>query len=254
MTDQLKTAARRAIACLDLTNLNDDCCEKDIRSLCKRANTPFGPTAAVCVWPAFVKTARGALLGSDIKVATVVNFPEGDHPIAQVTALTETAIEDGAQEIDVVVPWKMLLEGHAENIDARVARVRKIAGDLTIKAIIETGMLTSDDQITEASLRAIDGGADFVKTSTGKVPVNATPAAAQVILQTIADRGSKTGFKAAGGLKTTDDAAIFLGIADQIMGDGWAKPATFRFGASSVLDALIATLQDRDDPQTGSGY
>jgi len=199
MSDAKQTAARRAIACLDLTNLNDDCTTADVRELCTRAQTHHGHTAAVCIWPQFVSLARSALDGTEIKVATVVNFPQGDHPISEVTALTQKAIEDGAQEIDMVVPWKMLLEGHAENIDARVARVRKVAGRTPIKAIIETGMLTSDEMIAVATMRAIDGGADFVKTSTGKVPVNATPAAARVILETIAKSGSKAGFKAAGG-------------------------------------------------------
>jgi len=254
MNSSLKRAAKRAIACLDLTDLNDGCTAQDVRALCARAKTPHGHTAAVCVWPKFVGVARGALKGTDIKVATVVNFPQGDHPIAEVTALTEAAIEDGAQEIDMVVPWKMLLEGHAENIDARVARVRKIAGKLPIKAIIETGMLANDDQIREASLHAIDGGADFVKTSTGKVPVNATPMAARVILETIAERGSATGFKAAGGLKTTEDAATYLALADEIMGADWAGPSTFRFGASGVLTALLATLDDAAAPNGVSGY
>ncbi len=254
MTDRLKNAATRAIACLDLTNLDSDCSAKDIRELCQRAQTRHGNAAAVCIWPQFIKVAKTALTGSNIKIATVVNFPQGDHPVSEVTALTAQAIEDGADEIDMVVPWKMLLEGHAENIDARVARVRKVAGEIPIKAIIETGMLTTDAQIKEAALHAIDGGADFVKTSTGKVPVNATPQAARVILEAIASQPRKVGFKAAGGLRTTEDAAIYLAIADEIMGEDWVSPDTFRFGASGVLTALLATLNDAETPDTGSGY
>lgn len=254
MTDSLKTAAKRAIACLDLTNLNDDCTDNDVRLLCKRAQTAHGPTAAVCIWPAFIGTAKAALKGTDIQIATVVNFPQGDHPVSEVTALTAKAIEDGATEIDMVVPWKMLLEGHPENIDARVARVRKVAGTVPIKAIIETGMLTSDAQIKEAAMHAIDGGATFVKTSTGKVPINATPHSARMILEAIASQPRKVGFKAAGGLRTTEDAATYLAIADDIMGKDWVSPSTFRFGASGVLTALLATLQDEATPDTGTGY
>ncbi len=252
--DDLKQDAARALACLDLTDLSDGCTAQDVSELCARAQTRFGPVAAVCIWPQFVAQAVRALSATPIKVATVVNFPQGDHPAGEVIALTQKACEDGADEVDMVIPWKALLEGHPENVSARVARVKRAADRSKVKAILETGMLMTPELIAQATHGAIDGGADFVKTSTGKVPINATPGAARVILETIKEMGEDVGFKAAGGVKTTEDAAEYLAIADEIMGPGWAVPSHFRFGASSVLDALLATLGGQAAPETGKGY
>ncbi len=253
MTD-LKADAARALACLDLTDLNADCCAQDISELCRKAQTRYGPVAAVCLWPEFVAQASKTLRNSSIKVATVVNFPAGDDPASKVIEMTKTARENGADEIDMVIPWKALMEGHPENVAARVARVKRAADGAPVKAIIETGMLVKPELIQEATRGAIDGGADFVKTSTGKVPVNATPQAARLILEEIKSLGEDVGFKAAGGVKTTEDAAEYLAIADDIMGPDWATPTRFRFGASGVLSALIATLSDKDAPEPGAGY
>jgi len=253
MTD-LKADAARALACLDLTDLTADCTSDDIATLCQKALTSHGTTAAVCIWPQFVVQAERLLRGTKINVATVVNFPEGDHSATDVIALTEKAREDGADEIDMVIPWKALMEGHPENVAARVARVKRAADDGPVKAILETGMLVTPELIREATRGAIEGGADFVKTSTGKVPINATPQAARIILEEIKATGEDVGFKAAGGVKSTADAAEYLAIADEIMGEDWATPSRFRFGASSVLDALLATLNGRDAPEPESGY
>lgn len=250
----LKVYAQRALECLDLTNLNDDCTNSDVLALCKRAQTPFGTAAAVCIWPRFVATAAKALAGTNIKIATVVNFPTGNESASDVMDMTKQAVQDGAHEIDVVVPWKALLEGHPENVSARVARVKASADGARVKAIIEVGMLIKPDLVREATRGAIDGEADFVKTSTGKVPINATPEFARIILEEIKAVGEDVGFKAAGGVKTTEDAAEYLQIADKIMGDGWAEPNRFRFGASGVLDALLATLKDKAAPDAGTGY
>lgn len=253
MIDQA-SVARRALELLDLTNLNDDCTKDDIDSLIKRARTPHGPVAAICIWPRFVEQAKALLGNSPIRIATVVNFPSGNEPAAKVIAETEAAVAAGADEIDMVVPWAALLEGHPENVSARVARVRRAAGDATLKAIIESGMLQKPNLIVEASLGAIDGGADFVKTSTGKVPINATPEAARAILSTIQKAKRGIGFKAAGGIRNVADASLYLDLADEIMGPDWAGPATFRFGASSVLDTLLAAIEGRDGTSDAGGY
>lgn len=254
MEMDLKVEAARALACLDLTDLSADCTSTDINDLCQKAQTPYGNVAAVCIWPRFVAQARRGLKGSNVKVATVVNFPEGDHTASEVIEMTKQAREDGADEIDMVIPWKALLEGHPENVAARVARVKRAADGGLVKSIIETGMLNTPELIIEATRGAIDGGADFVKTSTGKVPINATPQAARIIIEEIKNLREDVGFKAAGGVKTTEDAAEYLAIADEIMGPDWATPTRFRFGASSVLDALMATLSGKDAPEPGQGY
>ncbi len=250
----LKIAAARALACLDLTNLNDDCTSEDVKSLCQKANTRHGPTAAVCIWPQFVEEAKGHLLGTGIRIATVVNFPGGDEPAEQVLDMTEKAIADGADEIDMVIPYKALMEGSPELTSALVSRVTNAAGNARVKTILETGILGDAELIQEACKEALEGGADFLKTSTGKVAVNATPVAARLLLEAIRDSGKPVGFKPAGGVKNTADAAAYLELCDEIMGREWASPSTFRIGASGVLTALLATLDGVDTPVETAGY
>ena len=250
----LHDIARRAIACLDLTNLNDDCTEADVLALCDRARTPHGDTAAICIWPQFVSAAKVRLSGSGIRIATVVNFPGGMDDAEDVMALTRRAVADGADEIDMVIPWPKLLEGHPQEADAMVRRVRQSANGARVKAILETGMLGTPDLIRQAAAEAIEGGAHFIKTSTGKVPVNATLSSARIMLEAIRDSGEEVGFKPAGGVKTTEDARDYFALCDEIMGEGWATPETFRIGASGVLAALLATLDGEAEPEQGEGY
>ncbi|MEM8788529.1 MAG: deoxyribose-phosphate aldolase [Pseudomonadota bacterium] len=239
---ELAKTAQRALHLLDLTDLGDECCAEDVRDLCARAQTPFGHVAAICIWPRFVTQARPILVGTGIRIATVVDFPSGDGATADVFETTEQAVADGADEIDMVIPYKRLIEGHKGDVPAAVARVRRAAGSAKVKAILETGILAEADLIRQAAECAIEGGADFIKTSTGKVPVNATPEAARVMLEVIAEAGRPVGLKPAGGVRTTEDAQIYLDLCDQIMGADWAGPETFRIGASSVLGALLEDL------------
>jgi len=251
MTD-LNADAARALACLDLTDLNDDCDEAAIDALCARAVTPHGSVAAICIWPRFVAYARKRL-APDVKIATVVNFPTGMEADELVIAMTEQAVFDGADEIDMVIPYRNLMEGNPEQVMARVERVKRAAGDAKVKAILETGVLEDADLIRRAARLALDGGADFIKTSTGKVAVNATLSAAEIMLEVLRDVDPTRGFKPAGGIRTTQDAANYLELCDRIMGEGWAEPQHFRIGASSVLTALIATL-DGQTEAAGEGY
>jgi deoxyribose-phosphate aldolase len=250
----LENIARRALVCLDLTNLDDDCDASAIDDLCRRAQTDHGSVAAVCIWPRFVTQAKKALEHTGIKVATVVNFPSGEEPLEDVAAMTRAALADGADEIDMVVPWERLAAGDADPIEEYVCAIKEVCGDATLKAILETGMLADPVLIGLASERALDGGADFLKTSTGKVAVNATPEAAGIMLKAIKRSRKPAGFKASGGVRTTAEAGVYLELADEIMGAGWAGPKHFRFGASSLLDALLATLGDGDGPDGGEGY
>ena len=253
MTDAaLSEAAARALACLDLTDLSEDASNASVRDLCARAVTRHGPVAAVCIWPQFVPVAKTALTGTGVRIATVVAFPTGDDEAGEVIALTEKAITDGADEIDVVIPYKGLLEGHPELVPARVARVKDAAFGATVKAILETGVLGKAETIREAASLAIEGGADFIKTSTGKVPINATPEAARVMLEVIAGHDRTVGLKPAGGVRTAADAKVYIDLAEDAMGEGWATPAHFRIGASSVLEDLLAVL-DGAPPGTAAG-
>lgn len=250
----LKIGAKRALPCLDLTNLDDDCDEAAVDQLAARAITDFGPVAAVCVWPRFVTQAHQLLGHRGVRIATVVNFPSGDDDAGAVADLTEQAVEDGADEIDMVIPYRALLEGREATVITRVKRVRHAAGSrIKVKAILETGVLSKIELIHRAACLAIEGRADFIKTSTGKVPINATLRAARAILEEIRDSGEAVGLKAAGGVRTTQDAVNYLDLADEVMGEGWATPETFRIGASSLLDALLATLRDEGEPEKDDG-
>ncbi|MET0579542.1 MAG: deoxyribose-phosphate aldolase [Ilumatobacteraceae bacterium] len=241
MPDDLTTdqaLARRAIRLIDLTDLADDTDEGSADALCARAVR--AGVAAVCVWPRFVARCARQLDGSGVRVATVVNFPAGTDPPDAVGAMTATALTDGADEIDVVLPYGAWLGGDLDRAAAVLGVVRTEAGSRTVKVIIETGELPDRAAIDRAAHFAIANGADFVKTSTGKTSVSATPEAAEIVLEAIEVSGRPVGFKASGGIRTLGDAASYLELADRIMGPEWATPDTFRFGASGLLDALEA--------------
>ncbi|MEO6918313.1 MAG: deoxyribose-phosphate aldolase [Collimonas sp.] len=239
-----KQIALRALHLIDLTALNDSDTEASIAALAAAADTPAGSPAALCVYPRFVPAAKAALArtGLQIPVATVTNFPHGAADAESAALETAAAVALGADEIDVVFPWRALLAGDTVAGRELVAQSRAASADKKLKVIIESGELHDPALIQLASQIAIDGGADFIKTSTGKVPVNATLNAAEIMLQTIRDSGKAVGFKAAGGVRSVSEAAAYLALADRIMGPDWAQPATFRFGASSLLDTLLVAL------------
>ena len=238
------TLAKKAISLLDLTNLNDDCNAAAIKALCARAQTPYGNTAAVCIWPRFIREAKVALEGTGIKIATVVNFPAGGDDLFKTLDETRQAIADGADEIDLVIPYEAFLAGRKGFAETMILRVREATpAPARLKCILETGKLKDPALIAEASALAIAAGADFIKTSTGKVDVNATPEAAEIMMEAIAKADRPVGFKPAGGVRTLDDAATYLTIAEKYMGADWASPDSFRFGASGVLDALLTVVE-----------
>lgn len=254
MSSDIKTIARKAISLLDLTNLNDDCNSEDIENLCAQAQTKFGNVAAVCIWPKFISQATQLLKGTNIKIATVVNFPDGSANTFDVEVETKKAIDDAVDEIDLVFPYRAFLDGDVKTAGEQILAIRQLClSPVKLKVIIETGELGSDEAITRASLLAIDRGADFIKTSTGKVSENATLSSARLMLEAIKTTGEPVGFKAAGGIKTSEDAADYLNLAEEILGANWAKPSTFRFGASSVLTNLLATLEGEEQSQK-DGY
>ena len=240
-------SARRLLPMLDLTDLTEACDASSIRKLCEAARTPYGDVAAVCLFPPFVALAKATLPASSLKVATVINFPHGGETIAQSTKAARKALDDGADEIDLVMPYRAFLRGEEESASALIRAIAdRMPPGRKLKVILETGALGDGSAITRASRLAIDAGANFLKTSTGKIAVSATPAAAQAMLLAIRKSGKTVGFKAAGGIRTLAEATTYLDIADQIMGAEWAWPATFRIGTSSLLAPLIEAL-DHDE-------
>jgi deoxyribose-phosphate aldolase len=247
--------AERALRCLDLTDLTDNCTDQAIDSLCAKAIDPRGPVAAVCVWPQFVVRAREALRGSPVRIATVVNFPAGGEDVGRVTDDVQEALADGANEIDLVLPYEALRRGDVKIATEMVEAVREMTNQgRLLKVILETGELKEPGLIEKASRLAIEDGADFIKTSTGKTPVSATPEAAEIMLNAIKASGRPVGLKPSGGIRTVADAKIYLDLADRIMGPDWAKPGTFRIGASSVYDALIAAIEGRSSTAAVGTY
>jgi deoxyribose-phosphate aldolase len=247
--------ARRALSCLDLTDLSETCSEHAIDDLCARALTPLGPVAAVCIWPQFVGRARAPLRGTPVHIATVVNFPAGGEDVDRVIDDLTEALGDGAQEIDLVLPYDAVRRGDLAAASAMVAAVRDVVDqDRLLKVILETGELVEPRLIETASRIAIDAGADFIKTSTGKTAVSATPEAAEIMLNAIKQSGRPVGLKPSGGIRTVDDAGLYLDLADRVMGAGWATPRTFRIGASSLYDALVAAIEGRTGAPAPGAY
>ncbi len=253
MTRTDKDWAKLALSLMDLTSLEDNDSAEKIRALCQDATTPFGHTAAVCVYAPFVGVAKQALADTAVRVATVANFPRGGEDIRAVEKEIQAQVAASADEIDVVLPYRALLAGN-EALAAELVSVSKAAcGDKLLKVIIESGELQTSEWIKRASEIAIDNGADFIKTSTGKVPVNATLEAADVMLRVIKDSGRAVGFKAAGGVRSVADAKAYLQLAESIMGAEWIDACHFRFGASGLLNSLLTTLNGEQDSEH-SGY
>lgn len=257
----LKHVAQQALSLMDLTTLNDNDTDEKVIALCQQGNTAFGTPAAVCVYPRFVPIARKTLNAQgtpQVKVATVTNFPHGNDDIAIAVAETKAAVAYGADEVDVVFPYRALLAGNEQVGFDLVKTCKTVCADanVALKVIIESGELKTAELIRKASEIAIRAGADFIKTSTGKVPVNATLESARVMLQTIVDlqAADRVGFKAAGGVKTSEEAQQYLALTAEILGQDWINTAHFRFGASSLLANLLATLNDQQANKNASGY
>ncbi len=236
------------VSLMDLTSLNTDDNQASINALVNSIDLKLGIPAAVCVFSEFVDNAKIALanrLLSHVKVATVTNFPTGDAPLNEVLNETLIAIERGADEIDLVIPYKALIKGEADTVLEYVSESKKACGSRAkLKVIIESGELKTPALIAQATELAIQGGADFVKTSTGKVAVNATLEATEIMLNTIKKSSKTVGFKAAGGVKTTGDANAYLQLTTEIMGHEYLAPETFRFGASSLLNDVYKVLHE----------
>lgn len=239
-----KPLAKRLLPLLDLTSLNDADTDETISTLCQKAVSPFGKVAAVCVYPRFVKLAVTFLQGSGIATATVVNFPHGQHSLNQVLDEIKYVLQQGAKEIDLVFPYHLYLQGEKKAAMDMVEESKKLCENVILKVILETGILKNQEIIASASHDAILAGADFLKTSTGKTPTGATPEAAYSMLLTIQESHQSVGFKVSGGIKTIDDAEIYLNLAQQIMGQNWINKKTFRIGASRLFDEILGELSD----------
>ncbi|KZX00035.1 deoxyribose-phosphate aldolase [Pseudoalteromonas luteoviolacea] len=242
----LHNKAKRALELMDLTSLNAHDTNESIIAMLDKIDAEIGLPAAICVYPQFVALCKAQLAErsfNSIKIATVTNFPSGKEPLEAVLDQTRQAIRDGADEIDLVMPYNQVIMGDPDTPWQYVRSSKDVCGEkVQLKVIIESGILSKPEVIAQASDIAILAGADFIKTSTGKVSVNATLQAAEVMLSRIKANNKPVGFKAAGGVKTVAETLPYLDAAERIMGQSWVNAERFRFGASSLLTDIKSVL------------
>src|SRR5262245_7275876 len=244
---------RLAISMLDLTTLDGKDSQGKVRQLCRKAIRPLpgDPSvphvAAVCVYPNLVPAAKAALAGSGVKVASVATgFPAGLTPLPVKLEETRRAVAMGADEIDMVIDRGAFLSGDHAAVFEEISSVKAACGPAHLKVILETGELETYDNVRRASHLAMAAGADFIKTSTGKVAPAATPSVVLVMLEAIRDHyfetGRRVGLKPAGGVRTTKQALHLLVLVKETLGDAWLTPDLFRIGASTVTNDLLMQL------------
>jgi deoxyribose-phosphate aldolase len=246
--------ARIALACLDLTSLNDNDGDAEVIALCQRASGAHGTPAALCVWPQLAATAV-AHAPAGVRVAAVANFPDGSTDVQRALADTARIVQAGAHEVDVVLPYRALLAGDEAACSTLLRAVREGCDGLTLKVILETGVLSDVHWMQRAARIALAEGADFLKTSSGKTAVSATPEAARVLLEAIAaDERARTsvGFKAAGGIRTVADGARYIELVEEVLGPAALAPARFRIGASALLNDIQRVLGGDGGPADSS--
>jgi deoxyribose-phosphate aldolase len=252
----------KAISLMDLTTLSGDDSEGRVRRLCAKARQPVRAdllktlgmegltTGAICVYHDMVETAVDALRGTKIPVAAVsTGFPAGLSPLHLRLAEIGESVNAGAQEIDIVITRRHVLQGNWQALYDEMAQMRAACGDAHVKAILATGELGSLRNVARASVVCMMAGADFIKTSTGKEPINATLPVTLTMIRAIRDyhdrTGIRVGYKPAGGISKAKDALVYLSMIKDELGDRWLKPDLFRFGASSLLGDIERQLEHR---------
>ncbi len=252
-TSMKDAGLRIVLSMVDLTTLEGKDSAEKVRSLCRKAITPdindltLPHVAAVCVYPELVTTAKEALAGSGVRVASVATgFPSGQFPIDVRLEDTRRAVEAGADEIDMVISRGSFLAGDRGKVYDEIASIKEACGDAHLKVILETGELETYDLVRAASDLAIHAGADFIKTSTGKVSPAATMSVTLVMLEAIRDHylstGVRIGMKPAGGISKAKLSLHYLVMVKETLGDEWLDPGLFRFGASSLTNDLLMQL------------
>lgn len=230
-----KQIAQRVLPLVSLTSLNDDDTEEVIKKLCKAASN----VAAICVRPNFVGQVVGLLEGSGVEVAGLANFPEGHPDPEKPKKESMQIIASGGTEVDVLFPWRNLLDGDVESGSDVVSGCKSRCGNkVRLKVILETREIRDEAIIYKAARVAIDSGADFIKMSTGLAEHPDNLSAAKTILSAITDSGMPCGFEVLGAVKTLDAARAYLKLADDMMGQTWVSPKTFRLSGSDLLYTL----------------
>jgi deoxyribose-phosphate aldolase len=254
---QTRAMEELAFSCIDLTTLNATDTPSHVRTFTSRVNDfgndyPSLPNiAAICVYPNMVQNVKEALNQDKVKIAAVAGgFPASMTFIGLKVEEARMAVELGADEIDIVLPLWAFMEGDLITCREEIGTIRKVIGEAHLKVILETGILAEPERIYKASMLAMESGADFIKTSTGKVSPAATPEAALVMCHAIREfhirTGHKVGFKPAGGIATTADAILYLSIVREVLGEAWMNPGLFRIGASRLANRLLGDILDEE--------
>lgn len=244
------------IGLMDLTSLNHTDTASKIESMVQKVNLfkeqfpNYPQVAAICVYPNFTKTVREILKDNSVKLAVVAGvFPSSQSFLEIKCAECKMASQAGADEIDIVLSLSHFLEGEYEKASEEIREIKKAAGKAHLKVILESGTLKEPEQIFKASMLAMEAGADFIKTSTGKTEPAATPEAAYVMCSAIKDfhnkTGIKVGFKPAGGIVTPKDAILYYAIVDSVLGEDWLNPHLFRLGASRLANNILSELENQ---------
>jgi deoxyribose-phosphate aldolase len=263
-TESKMQALKLAMSMIDLTTLEGKDSEGKVIQLCRKAMMPYAAmpnlpkVAAVCVYPTMVKTAVKTLEGSGIHVASVAtSFPSGLAPIKMRLEETRFAVAEGADEIDMVISRGEFLKGNYSLIFDEVAAIKEACGDAHLKVILETGELYTYENVRKASDIAMYAGADFIKTSTGKISPAATQPVTLVMLEAIRDyfqeTGRMVGMKPAGGIRKAKEAIQYLVIVKETLGAAWLDPDWFRFGASSLANDLLMQIVKQETGVYQSG-
>ena len=238
------------LACTDLTRLVEHDSPEAIEQLCHQALSAPA-VAAVCCWPTYLDVAKSCLSGSSVKLATVINFPSGIAPIEHVIADITEVIQRGAQEIDLVMPYPALLSGaNPETLVEFIHTAKLACQDRPLKVILETGALKTPEYITTAANIAVAGGADFLKTSTGKVPIGATLEAVTCLISVIEEAPRPVGLKVSGGIRQIEDALAYAKLLTDAWGWHALHPSRFRIGASGLVEQLRKAINESESIET----
>lgn len=248
-----KQALEMIVRMIDLTTLEGMDTPGKVKRLCRKAIQPLTgrnvpSVAAVCIYPSLVAIAAGEVRGSGVKVASVATgFPSGQTFIEDRLDEVKRVVDHGADEVDMVISRNAFLAGDYQSVFDEIAAIKEACGPAHLKVILETGELQSYDQVAKASHIAMDAGADFIKTSTGKVQPAATMPVSLVMLEAVREHylrtGRQVGFKPAGGIRKAKEAWHYLAMVKETVGDAWLSPDWFRFGASSLLNDVLMQLE-----------
>lgn len=251
-----KEALRKYIGLIDLTSLNSADTSSKILGLVEKVNNfnmafpKYPSVAAICVYPNFAKLLKSSIKVENVKIAVVAGaFPSSQSFKEIKTAECRMAVENGADEVDIVLALNKFLDKKYEETKSEIRDIKAVIGDKHLKVILETGVLKEEHLIDYAAEIAIESGADFIKTSTGKIEPAATPEAAYIMCKRIKayyeKTGKRIGFKPAGGISTPKEAALYFAIVENVLGEEWLTPQLFRFGASRLANNLLTEVEDR---------